>query len=98
MSTLNDIRSLEERLHSHALEWEDQPLLDELLYLLDELQVIHADLDRLEVPDTGIDYTELGLRQRVSHLAAQVRQSTREQRRDFYGATCPTDLVQARLF
>lgn len=98
MSDLNHLRSLEVRLHSQALEWDDQPLLDELLYLLDELQQIHAELDQRGIPDTGVDHIELGLRQRVSYLAAQVGHSTHEQRRDFYGATCSTDLVQARLF
>ena len=83
MSTLFDIRDLETRLHSHFLEWSDQPLQNELLYLLDELQELHGQLDRLNVPNVGPDGLEMTLRQRVMHLAASSR--VHERSIDFYG-------------
>ena len=84
MTTLSDIRDLEARLHSHFLEWSDTPLQNELLFLLDELQVIHGDLDRREVPQTGTDGLQLSLSQRID-LLMSIRQTAKEHSRDFYG-------------
>ena len=71
MTTLADIRDIETRLHSHFLEWSDTPLQNELLYLLDDLQELHGQLDRLYVPRTGQDGLELNLNQRVRFLASR---------------------------
>lgn len=65
MTTLSEIRDLETRLHSHILEWSDVPLQNELLYLLDELQELHDELNKRDVPQTGADGLELTLRQRI---------------------------------
>ena len=54
MTTLENIRVLETRLHSHVLEWSDLPLQNELLFLLDELQELHAELDRWNVPNKDL--------------------------------------------
>jgi hypothetical protein len=70
MTTLSDIRELETRLHSHFLEWSDVPFQNELLFFLDEVQELHNDLDKRDVPNTGTDGLELNLRQRVFLLAS----------------------------
>jgi hypothetical protein len=70
MTTLSDIRELETRLHSHFLEWSDIPLQNELLYFLDEVQELHNDLDKRDIPNTGTDGLELDLRHRVFLLAS----------------------------
>jgi hypothetical protein len=68
MASLTDIRILETRLHSHVLEWDDLPLQNELLFLLDELQEIHDQLDRCDVPTTDVNGVDLSLLQRVKCL------------------------------
>ena len=79
MTTLSDIRDLEARLHSHFLEWSDTPLQNELLFLLDELQELHGELDKSDVPQTGQDGLELTLRQRLFLL------TSKQPPLDFYG-------------
>ena len=79
MTTLSEIRDLEARLHSHFLEWTDTPLQNELLFLLDDLQELHGELDKRDVPQTGQDGLELTLRQRLFLLAS------RQLPLDFYG-------------
>jgi hypothetical protein len=100
MTTLSDIRDLETRLHSHVLEWDDRPLLDELLYLLDELQYIHDDLDMSDIPSTGTDNLDLTLRQRVACLAGAHHslQATREYSVDFYNKIQDPIPTQIRMF
>jgi hypothetical protein len=71
MTTLSDIREIETRLHSHFLEWSDVPFQNELLFFLDELQELHGDLDKRDVPQIGADGLELNLRQRVFLLASR---------------------------
>ena len=95
MTTLSDIRDLEARLHSHFLEWSDTPLQNELLYLLDELQELHGELDKRDVPQTGQDGLELTLRQRLFLLAN--RQVPRQLPLDFYGMPKEPDVKQERL-
>jgi hypothetical protein len=96
MSTLSDIRDLETRLHSHFLEWSDVPLQNELLFFLDELQELHNDLDRRDVPNTGADGLELNLRQRVFLLASS--QTTKQQPPDLDYKPIEVDPKQVRLF
>ena len=95
-TTLSEIRDLETRLHSHSLEWSDTPLQQELLYLLDELQELHGELDKRDVPQTGADGQELTLRQRILLLAS--RQNAKQLPLDFYGKPIEPDPSQGRLF
>ena len=95
MTTLSDIRDLEARLHSHFLEWSDTPLQNELLFLLDELQELHGELDKRDVPQTGQDGLELTLGQRLFLLAT--RQVSRQATLDFYGKPQEPDGKQGRL-
>ena len=68
MASLTELRILETRLHSHLLEWNDLPLQNELLFLLDELQEIHAKLDLCNVPTKDINGLDMSLLQRVTCL------------------------------
>ena len=95
MSTLSDIRDLETRLHSHFLEWSDIPLQNELLYFLDEVQELHNDLDKRDVPNIGADGLELNLRQRISLLASL--QVSKQPPLDFYDNPIEPDPKQGRL-
>ena len=95
MTTLSDIRDLETRLHSHFLEWSDIPLQNELLYFLDEVQELHNDLDKRDVPNTGADGLELNLRQRINLLAC--RQSSKQIDIDIYDKPVGPDPKQGRL-
>jgi len=96
MTTLAEIRDLETRLHSHLLEWSDVPLQNELLYLLDELQELHGELDKRDIPQTDADGMELTLRQRILLLAS--RQIAKQLPLDFYGNPIEPDPKQGRLF
>ena len=93
MTTLSDIRDLEARLHSHFLEWSDTPLQNELLFLLDELQELHGEFDKRDVPQTEQDGLELTLKQRLFLFAS--RQAPRQL--DFYGKTQEPEVRQERL-
>ena len=95
MSTLSDIRDLETRLHSHFLEWSDIPLQNEVLFFLDELQDLHGDLDKRDVPNTGSDGLELNLRQRINLLAC--RQSSTQIDIDIHDKPAGPDPKQGRL-
>jgi len=95
MTTLSDIRDLETRLHSHFLEWSDIPLQNELLYFLDEVQELHNDLDKRDVPNTGADGLELNLRQRINLLGC--RQSSKQIDIDIYDKPVGPDPKQGRL-
>lgn len=99
MTTLSDIRDLECRLHSHFLEWSDEPLQNELLFVLDEMQEIHGELDKANVPTTGIDGIEMTLPQRIAWLTHSLRitHTTAEPARDFYGNPLPAEPWQLRL-
>jgi len=99
MTTLSDIRDLECRLHSHCLEWSDGPLQTELLYVLDEMQELHGELDKANVPTTGTDGIEMTLPQRLAWLIHSCRQSriAAEPERDFYGKPLPIEPQQLRL-
>jgi hypothetical protein len=99
MATLLDIRDLEARLHSHLLEWDDVPLQNELLYLLDDLQLIHDELDKAGVPSTNIDNIDMTLLERVRYLVRSIR-STSEYASptDFYGKRISTEPKQLSLF
>jgi len=96
MTTLSDIRGLETRLHSHFLEWSDIPLQNELLFFLDELQELHNDLDKRDVPNTGTDGQELNLHQRVFLLAS--KPAPTQLPLDFYGKSQEPDHKQPRMF
>jgi hypothetical protein len=95
MTTLSEIRDLEARLHSHFLEWSDVPLQNELLFFLDELQELHNDLDKREVPNLGSDGLELNLHQRIALLASS--QVTKQLPLDFYGKSQEPDHKQSRM-
>lgn len=71
MTTLSDIRQISTRLHSHVLEWSDLYLQNELLFLLDDLQMLHGELDKRGVPNTDAQGYELDLRQRCRLLCAK---------------------------
>jgi hypothetical protein len=96
MTTLSEIRELEARLHSHILEWSDAPLQNELLYLLDDLQELHGELDKRDVPKTGADGLELSLRQRVFLLSS--RPSPQQLALNLYGQTQASEPKQYNLF
>jgi hypothetical protein len=95
VTTLSDIRDLETRLHSHFLEWSDVPLQNELLFFLDELQYLHGDLDKRDVPNTGEDGLELNLRQRVFLFASS--QAIQQQPLEINNKPSEPDLRQGRL-
>ena len=93
MTTLLEIRDLDARLHSHFLEWSDTPLQNELLFLLDELQELHGELDKCDVPQTGQDGLELNLRQRLFLLATRQAPPLL----DFYGKPQEPEVRQEHL-
>ena len=96
MTTLADIRNLEVRLHSHALEWSDIHLQNELLFLLDDLQELHHILDLREAPATGPDGLELSLKQRI--LLFTFHPPNGEPPAGLYGKPQASDPQQQRLF
>ena len=96
MTTLSQIREFESRLHSHFLEWSDIPLQNELLFFLDDLQELHNDLDKRDVPNTGADGQELNLRQRVSLLNS--KPVPKQISLDLYDKSQQPDPKQSRLF
>lgn len=102
MTTLTEIRNLSTRLHSHVLEWDDRPLLDELLYLLDELQYLHDDLDRSNIPTMDAHQLDLTLRQRVGQLIRERKlpalRDGWDAPLDFYGYPIEVQPRQLRLF
>jgi hypothetical protein len=100
MTTLSDIRQFEVRLHSHALEWDDHPLMNELLFFLDELQYLHDDLDRLGIPNTDENHLEMTLRQRVKYLAATQKPAevVHEPMLYIYGPTSRIKPIQTSMF
>ncbi len=95
MTTLAEIRNLEIRLHSHCLEWSDMPLQNELLYLLDELQELHGELDRRDVPQIDIDGLDLNLLQRLRLFFSS--QASRQAPLDPYGRPLEASLHQGNL-
>ena len=95
MTTLSDIRDLEARLHSHILEWTDTPLQNELLFLLDDLQELHGELDKRDVPRTGADGLELTLRRRLLLLVS--RQVSEQPLLDLYSKPQQPTPKQERL-
>jgi hypothetical protein len=95
MTALSEIRDIETRLHSHFLEWSDKPLQNELLYLLDELQELHGELDKRDIPRLDAQGLELNLSQRVILLAS--RQASKQPMPDFYGKPQEPDIKQVRL-
>ena len=97
MTTLSDIRDLETRLHSHFLEWDDKPLQDELLWALDEMQLLHEKLDYCDVPSTGTDGLDMTLLQRLDWLAQHYLRSICERPKDFYGKSYPLEAQQLHL-
>jgi hypothetical protein len=99
MTTLLDIRDLEARLHSHLLEWDDIPLQNELMFLLDDLQLIHNELDKAGIPSSTINGINMTLLERVRYLVSSIR-STSEYASptDFYGQCISTEPKQLALF
>ena len=100
MTTLSEIRDLEARLHSHFLEWTDVPLQNELLYLLDELQELHGEFDKRDIPLNNPQGLEMSLKERLLYLfrTRQPHQATKELPSDFYGKMQARGLKQFRLF
>lgn len=100
MTTLSEIRDLEARLHSHFLEWSDIPLQNELLYLLDELQELHGEFDKRDIPLNNLQGLEMSLKERLLYLfcACKPLQATKELPSDFYGKTETCELKQFHLF
>ena len=98
MTTLSDIRDLETRLHSHLLEWDDAPLQNELLWALDEMQLMHEKLDCCDVPKTSADGIELSLPQRLDWLVQHYKRGAWERPKDFYGVTIRAESKQSRMF
>ena len=99
MASLPDIRDLETRLHSHLLEWDDVPLQNELMVLLDDLQLIHNELDKIDVSSIDTNGIDLSLLERVRFLTRSIR-STSESASptDFYGKRNPKEPKQLCLF
>jgi hypothetical protein len=99
MASLLDIRDLETRLHSHLLEWDDVPLQNELMYLLDDLQLIHDQLDKIDVPSANVNGLDLTLLERVRYLVRRVRTTCEyASPTDFYGKRISPEPKQLTLF
>jgi hypothetical protein len=99
MASLPDIRDLETRLHSHLLEWDDVPLQNELMYLLDDLQLIHSELDKAGVPSSNTSGIDMTLLERVRCLVRSVRSTCEYSPAiDFYGKRTSTEPKQLTLF
>ncbi len=100
MTTLSEIRDLEARLHSHLLEWTDVPLQNELLYLLDELQELHGEFDKRDIPLNNLQGLELSLKERLFYVfcACKPQQATKKSASDCYGKPQVPELKQFRLF
>jgi hypothetical protein len=101
MASLIELRVLETRLHSHLLEWDDVPLQNELLFLLDDLQVIHEQLDQCGVPSADPNGSDMTLLQRVRYLirTSRTNHSACEYAAspDLYGQHTPIEPQQLRL-
>ena len=101
MASLIDIRILETRLHSHLLEWDDVPLQNELLFLLDDLQAIHEQLDKCGVPSADPHGSDMTLLERVRFLIRTNRTNHSARERivppDFNGQRNPVDPKQLCL-
>jgi hypothetical protein len=101
MASLIELRILETRLHSHLLEWDDVPLQNELLFLLDDLQVIHEQLDQCGVPSADPNGSDMTLLQRVRYLirTSCANHSACEYATtpDAYGQRIPIEAQQLRL-
>jgi hypothetical protein len=99
MASLPDIRDLETRLHSHLLEWDDVPLQNELMYLLDDLQLIHNELDKCNVLSTDTRGIDMTLLERVRYLIRRIRTTSESASpTDFYGQRISTEPKQLTLF
>ena len=100
MTTLSEIRDIETRLHSHFLEWSDVPLQNELLYLLDELQELHGEFDKRDIPLNNLQGLEMSLKERLFYVfcACKPQQATKELPSNCYGKTQEPELKQFRLF
>jgi hypothetical protein len=103
MTEISQLRDLECRLHSLLFDFPDRHLLDELLFLLDELQDIHGKLDLREVPNSDPNSVELTLSQRVAYLiherkSVHVISDLPPAPLDFYGKPLNTEPVQLRMF
>jgi hypothetical protein len=98
MTTLADIRDLETRLHSHLLEWNDLSLQNELLWALDEMQLLHEKLDFCDVPSTSPSGLDMTLSQRLDWLAEHFLRSICELPKDFYGGDISGEIKQSRMF
>ena len=101
MASLIELRVLETRLHSHLLEWDDVPLQNELLFLLDDLQVIHEQLDQYGVPSADPNGSDMTLLQRVRYLirTSHMNHITCDYvaSPDFYDQRTPVEPQQLRL-
>ena len=98
MTTLSNIRDIETRLHSHFLEWDDKPLQNELLWILDELQQLHERLDYCDVPSIDMHSIDMTLLQRLNWLAIHYIRGISEHPKDEYGKPIDVDPQQLRLF
>ena len=72
MTTLSNIRDIEARLHSHFLDWDDKPLQNELLWMLDEMQELHGKLDTCDVPSVDSHGIDMTLLQRLNWLITHI--------------------------
>lgn len=97
MTTLSDIRDLETRLHSHFMEWSDPALQNELLWALDEMQLLHEKLDYCDVPKNTPDGIEMTLTQRLDWLVQHELRGVHEQPKDDYGKLIEIEPKQLRL-
>jgi hypothetical protein len=100
MTTLSEIRELETRLHSHFLEWSDVPLQNELLYLLDELQQLHGEFDKRDIPLNNLEGLEMSLKERLFYAfcVCKPQQAAKELPSTLYGKPERRELKQRRLF
>ena len=97
MTTLSDIRDLETRLHSHFLEWDDTPLQNELLWMLDEMQLLHEKLDFCDVPNNNPDGLDMTLAQRLDWLVTRYVRGIIESPKDAYGKPLALEPKQLRM-
>ena len=97
MTTLSNIRDIEARLHSHFLDWDDKPLQNELLWMLDEMQELHGKLDTCDVPSVDSHGIDMTLLQRLNWLAMHYVRSISEHPKDEYGHPIDVEPLQLRL-
>jgi len=69
-------------------------LQEELLWTLDEMQLLHGKLDYCDVPNIGIEGLDMTLLQRLDWLATRYVRGISERPKDAYGKPIPIESHQ----